>query len=432
MKENRISDLNAEVGILSSLLIDDSILPQALEEVREEYFFYNRYRTIFKAIKNLYARRKPIDLITLADELKMENVFEKVGGVETLNIIGNLLNTSANYSFYARILKEKYHLRVIMNTCNGALAEIDSAKLSAEEILDGIVSSILTLDFTDKEKKLLSLQELLKRYSNLTEQAEQDFVYTGFSNLDNLVSPLSAGQLIILAARPSVGKTALALQIMTNVAIRQKKTVVFYSVEQSKKEILCRLLAQKGLYSMSEIFGLRLTKSEIASYLQEMEKAKIYINDYGKIKVSDIRQEIDALRRKGIQPDFLIVDYLQLLTADRVYKSKYEEVSALSREMKLLAKDVGAPVLVLSQLNRELENREDKRPRLSDLRDSGSLEQDADKVMFLYRDELYNKDTDYPGVVEVITRKNRNGKRGTIMLYFDEPYITFSPVDNRE
>ncbi|MDY0218956.1 MAG: replicative DNA helicase [Candidatus Cloacimonas acidaminovorans] len=431
MKENRIADLNAELGILSAMLIDDSILPQAIGELKEEYFYHNNYRKIFQAIKKLYDRQNKVDLITLADELKMEGIFDTVGGVQILNLLSDFVNSAVNYPLYLKILKDKYRLRELLNICNSSIIEITSAKASAEDILNNIITSILSMDFTEEEKKLVSLQELIRRYADCIDPSEtENYIDTGFPDIDKLLGSLSAGQLVILAGRPSMGKTALALQIMKNVAIRQGKTVIFYSIEQSNEEILSRLLAQKGIYSMDEIFGLKMTKREIASYLQSLENSNIYLNDYGKIKTSDIRNEINIMKKRGIKPDLLIIDYLQLLTSERIYKSKYEEVSAISRDMKILAKDLRVPILILSQLNRDLENREDKRPRLSDLRDSGNLEQDADKVLFLYRDEVYNKDTDYPGIVEVIVRKNRNGKRGTAMLYFNENYITFNPVDN--
>jgi replicative DNA helicase len=255
-------------------------------------------------------------------------------------------------------------------------------------------------------------------------------INTGFYELDRLIGNIIGGQYIILAGRPSMGKTAFALNIARNLA-RKNKAVAIFSAEQSKSELLLRLIAQNSNLTMEQVFNGQ-TEIELANNINNIYDLPIFIDDSANISPISIKSSVSNLLKRKININLVIIDYLQLIKSNNKYNSRYEEISAISREIKNISRDLNIPFIVLAQLNRKLEDREDKRPKLSDLRDSGNIEQDADKVLFIYRDEVYNDNTDFPHTAEILIKKNRNGRLGSVQLYFNQEHINFYSLEKEE
>ncbi len=423
-------DKFAEIAVISALLNEQEIIPQVINDLREDYFTQKENKIILRAILNIYERNENIDIITVYDELVNIGKLKLAGGIEYINYISDYVVSAYNIKTHLRIIKEKYNLRKIYLFCQDILRKINTGtKNSKVNLIDYALNSFLNLDIHSNAENIFCLNDIISNYIDNNNTNSQTIVNTYYFDLDRLIGNIIGGQYIILASRPSMGKTAFALNIARNIA-KNNKSVVIFSAEQSKNELLLRLIAQNSSLTMEEVFSGQ--EIELNSSIENIYNLPIYIDDSPNLTSLSIKSAVANLLKRKINVSIVIIDYLQLLKTNTKYQSRYEEVSAISREIKNISRELDIPFLVLAQLNRKLEDREDKRPKLSDLRDSGNIEQDADKVLFLYRDEVYNENTDFPHLAEILVKKNRNGKLGSIQLYFNQEHISFYSLEKEE
>jgi replicative DNA helicase len=429
-------NLDAEESIIGAAMLSANALSIAEEIIEPHHFYRPSNGIIFKEAQALAAEGQAVDYITLSNALETRGLLEKAGGRERLQEIAGIVPAASNVGHYAKIVREMAGLRALLNTGieitklaqerNGTLDELieQSEKALSEAVEPTIGSNFATLDET--------MEELL---SDIREAIRTDTpifgTRTGLVDLDNTLTGLHPGTLTLLAARPGMGKSALALNIAENI-VDQEETVAFLTLEMSKRELLIRSFARESRIDSQRIRMGLLNEDEqkqIASAKKTIDarKERLLIEDTSGMTNAKLRAEIRRLHRQS-DVKLIVVDYLQLMLATSDVDSRQEEIAAISRSLKLLAKELHIPVLALSQLNRKLEGRNDKRPNLADLRDSGALEQDADVVLFLYRDEYYNPDSKDVGVCEAIIAKNRMGPSNTIKLAFNARFSTFKNI----
>ncbi|MHC1725100.1 MAG: replicative DNA helicase [Syntrophobacteraceae bacterium] len=424
--------LEAEQSLLGGILIDSSGLPAALEVLRGDEFYKDSHRTIYTAIQDLFERNEPVDLLTVTDLLAERKQLEGVGGVSYIASLTEVMGSSANVAAYAKIIGEKAVLRRLIQTANEIISFSYGGK-SAEEVLENAESAIFKLAERKIRNSYFPLKEVIKKNIEAIERYQEyresvSGVTSGFKDLDKLTAGFQKSDLIILAARPSMGKTALALNIASNAAQKAGVPIGFFSLEMSKEQLAMRLLCMEARVDSHKIRSGFLSRQECAKLLNaagSFMDVPIYIDDTPSISPLELRAKARRMMSdQGL--GMVIVDYLQLMKGRDNSERREQEISEISRSLKGLAKELDIPVIALAQLNRKVEERADKRPMMSDLRESGAIEQDADVIAFIYRDEVYNRDCKEPGVAEVIIGKQRNGPSGeTVKLVYINTYTRF-------
>ena len=430
-------DDEAEQAVLGSMLTDKDAVVAAIETLKPGDFYRNDNMTIYEAVMTIYGKGEPIDIITLKDELTSMGKLEAVGGLEYLASLPDKVPTTANVDKYVKIVEEKSLLRGLIKTANELIELGYSQNEEIETIMDGAEKKIFDIMQRKSQKGYESIKDILvDSFTELQElyNKKQHItgVATGFADLDNKTAGFHKSELILIAARPAMGKTAFALNIATNAAVGNNTPVVVFSLEMSKEQcanrILCaQAMVDSGKVQRGDITDEEWSKLAIASG-ELSESAGIFIDDTPGITVSEIRAKCRKLKlEKNI--GLVIIDYLQLVQGSGKTSSREQEIAEISRSLKILAKEIEVPVIALSQLSRAVEARPDHRPMLSDLRESGSIEQDADIVMFLYRDDYYNEDSEKKNIAEVIIAKQRAGSTGTVELAWLGKYTKFANLE---
>ena len=427
-------DIEAEQAVIGSMLTDRDAVMLAVEKLKADSFYREDNKYIFEAIVNLYNKSEPIDLITVKDELASMNLFEKVGGMEYLVMLPDKVPTTANAQKYINIVQEKAILRNLIKTANEILELGYNGAEDVEDIMSGAEKKIFDL-IQDKNKNGYAhiKDVLIDSFNKLEELYNQKTritgVPTGFADLDLITAGLHGSDLILLAARPAMGKSAFALNIAANAALRAKTPVAIFNLEMSKEQLVDRILCSEAMVDSNKIRTGKLEEDDwnkLAGVVGPLSDANIYIDDTPGISIMEIRTRCRKLK---IEKDIglIIIDYLQLVQgSNKKNASREQEIAEISRSLKILAKELNVPVIALSQLSRAVEQRPDHRPMLSDLRESGSIEQDADIVMFLYRDDYYNKDSEEKDITEVNIAKHRAGSTGTAKLLWMGNYTKFA------
>jgi len=428
-------DIEAEQAVIGSMLTDKDAVMLAVEKLKGNDFYREDNKSIFDAMINLYNKSEPVDLITVKDELESMNLFDKVGGMEYLALLPAKVPTTANAQKYIEIVKEKSMLRSLIKAANEIIDLGYDASEDVEDIMNGAEKKIFDL-IQNRNKSGYSpikdvliesftkLEELYNRKQHITG------VPTGFGELDYMTTGLHGSELILIAARPAMGKSAFALNIAANAALKSNIPVAIFNLEMSKEQLVDRILCSEAMVDSNKVRTGKLEEedwSKLASVVGPLSESNIFIDDTPGISIMEIRTRCRKLKmEKDI--GLIIIDYLQLVQGsnNRRNGTREQEIAEISRSLKILAKELNVPVIALSQLSRAVDNREDHRPMLSDLRESGSIEQDADIVMFLYRDDYYNKDSEEKDISEVIIAKHRGGSTGKVKLLWMGNYTKFA------
>ncbi len=426
--------IEAEESILSAILLDNSTLLDVLELLRPEDFYRTAHQTIFAAIESLFSKAEPVDLITLTNALRDSNDLEKIGGATYLARIVDTVPSAINVSHYASIVRDKSALRRLIARAGEIAQRCYEDAGDFDQVLDFAEGAVFEISENKHKAAFHPLGKVIESNIDALEERQGNKalitgIPTGFTRLDHMTSGLQGSDLIILAARPAMGKTALALNMARNAAFESNIPVAIFSLEMSKEQLSMRMLCSEARVDSSRVRSGFLNPEDwnrITDAAGTLSEAPLFIDDSPDISTTSIRTKC---RRLKMDKDLglVIIDYLQLMRGRIGTERRDLEISEISRSLKLLAKELNVPVVALSQLNRKLEERSDKRPQLSDLRESGALEQDADVVAFIYRDEVYNKDENNPnrGTAEVILSKQRNGPTGVVPLTFLGAYTRF-------
>ena len=419
------ANINAERSVLGAILLNDTAWTLLSELLRAEDFYVPQHQVIFQALQTVSQKYKRLDLVTLHDELLKRDDLDKVGGMSYLMSLQEELPLPGLVEQHAQIIKEKAVLRDLINSASGIVNKCyqqDEENLAA--VLDHAEKTIFQIAQKRSSSHFVQLDIWLKKtfqHLSTIKSARQGVtgVPVGFKDFDLMTSGLQSGDLVVLAARPSMGKTALALNMALNAA-REKTGVGFFSLEMSAEQLTLRLLSAEANIPHHAIRNATISSQEwvtLTNVASQLAEYKFFIDDTAGIDILELRARARKLKQDH-DIKLLVVDYLQLLTSPRKHENRHQEVSDISRSLKALAKELGLPIIALSQLSRAVDSRTDKRPMLSDLRESGAIEQDADLIMFLYRDVMYNSETEDPGLAELIIGKQRNGPTGTVNLHF--------------
>ena len=425
-------NVEAERSVLGALLINDEAIGTALEVLDVSWFYSETHRKIYSAILELYNNRKNVDLITLSDKMKGDGLLESIGGLPYLSLLIDTVPTAANVEHYATIVKEKGVLRQLIKNATQIVNACYSAQGSVDEIVDTAERLIFEIADIKQKQQAVHIKELVRssieKIDSLYQRKEHvTGLATEFSEFDRMTSGLQPADLIIVAGRPSMGKSAFAASIVEHVGIDQKKGVAFFSLEMSKEQLVQRMLCSQARVDAHKVRSGFLSPADwpkLTSAAGKLSSSKIYIDDTPAISALELRAKARRLKAQyDIQ--LLVLDYLQLMRGSFKVESRQQEISQISRSLKSLARELSVPVIALSQLSRAVETRQDHRPQLSDLRESGAIEQDADVVCLLMREEYYNPTEENRGVAEVIIAKQRNGPVGTVKLSFIKEYMRF-------
>ena len=430
---------DAEVSVLGAILIHADAMMRAVEMLIPEDFYQDAHRLIFEAALNLVNRAQPVDVVTVGEELRQQNLLDRVGGLPYLMELAGLVPTAAHVDHYAHFVKETATLRRLIDTATRMVTESYKGEQSPRELLDWAQQELFALT-SGGQRDVVKLHDVLIETFNRLEQLYENKgklvgVPTGFHDLDRLTAGLQRSDLIIVAARPSMGKTMLCLNLARHVAVHEKIAVAIFSLEMSREQLAMRLLSAE-----SELPAHRLRTGELdgemwgqlSRALGHLSEAPIFIDDTPGISALELRAKARQLKMQH-QIGLVIIDYMQLMQGRRS-ENRQQEISDISRSLKALARELDVPVVALSQLSRAVESRNDKRLMLSDLRESGAIEQDADIVAFLYREDYYTKEAENPDVTELILAKQRNGPTGTINLLFKKDvgkFLSIAHTDDR-
>ena len=432
------NDVEAEQAVIGSMLTDRDAVISAIEVLKEEDFYREDNKTIYEAILNLNNRSEPIDIITLKAELTSMGMFDKIGGLEYIVGLPEKVPTTANVEKYISIVKEKSELRRLIKAANEIIEQGYDPTENIDDIMNSAEKKIFNI-MQDKDQKSYSpiKDVLIDAFTELEQLYNQKQhitgVPTGFIDLDYKTAGLHNSDLILIAARPAMGKSAFALNIATNAALKAKVPAVLFSLEMSKEQMVNRILCSEAMVDSNKVRTGKIDDDDwikLADTMGDLSEAPIYIDDTPGISINEIRAKCRKLKlEKNI--GLVVIDYLQLVqgSSKRAQGSREQEISEISRSLKILAKEINVPVIALSQLSRAPEQRPDHRPMLSDLRESGAIEQDADIVMFLYRDDYYNEDSEDKGLAEVIVAKHRAGSTGTVKLVWLGNYTKFANME---
>jgi replicative DNA helicase len=434
-------NLEAEASLLGAVLIDGDALVKIADSIHSHDFYDQRHQRIYEAITQLYERRSPIDVLTLADQLKTNGVLDLVGGASYLTELTNFVPTAAHVEQYAEIVAQK-SLRRRLIKASSDIVELgyDESK-ALRELVEAAETSLFQVSQQHVKQSIVSIETILAASFDRLDDLHRDKnkirgVQTGFKDMDDVLAGLQRSDLFILAARPSMGKTAFALNLAHNVATMAKEPVLLFSLEMSKEQLVDRLLSMESGVDAWALRTGNLTDTDfekIGNAMGTLSEAPIYIDDTPGITVSDLRTKA---RREAHQHKLglIIVDYLQLMSGGSKFgggENRTQEISEISRGLKGIARELDVPLIALSQLSRSVENRNPQIPQLADLRESGSIEQDADVVAFIYREEYYNPESSKKGITEILIKKHRNGPTGDISLFFDKERQRFRSVDTK-
>jgi len=432
-------NIDSEKALLGSIMLKPESIYDVVDIVKEESFYSEKHRMIYSAIIELSSKREPIDLLSLSSRLKEKKQIDQIGGNTYLTELVNMVPSAANIKHYAKIVQKKYILRNLIGVADHISELGYDENEEIEELLDKAEKKIFSVTNVSVTQKFTKIKEALgEAWDRLdmlhNSKNELRGIPTGFKELDEKLSGLQKSDLIILAARPSMGKTALALDIARQAAVNHNVPVGIFSLEMGSQQLVDRMLAAESQVDAWKLRTGRLNADEefqkIRDSLDKLAKAPIFIDDQPSNNIIGMRSSARRLKSEhGV--GLIIVDYLQLMTTTKSYDSMVNQVTEISRSLKSLAREIDVPVLALSQLSRAVEQRRDK-PRLSDLRDSGSIEQDADAVLFIHRDDKYNENSDKPNIAEILIEKHRNGPTGKVDLYFDEKRTTFLSIDKSQ
>jgi len=426
-------NIEAEQAVLGAVLIKKEALTEVQEILQPEDFYREAHRVVYSAMEELFLHNEAVDLVTLTEQLRKKDQLEKVGGLAFVTALANSVPTAANVSYHAKIVREKADLRNLIDAATEIAGKAYEDADEVENIMDEAEKKILSLASSrtgsDFEPIKTILMNSIDRISALYEsKGGLTGLSTGFKDLDQLTSGLQPSDLVLVAARPSMGKTAFTLNIAAHAALRDH-SVAFFSLEMSKEQLVQRMLCSEGAIDSQRLRTGQLEDEEWGKLIgtaDRLSKAKIFIDDTPGITVMELRSKARRLKAEhGLE--LVVIDYLQLMQgrSSRSGDNRQQEISEISRSLKALARELNVPVVALSQLSRSVESRQVKKPMLSDLRESGSLEQDADIVMFLYREDYYDQDTENKNITEVIIAKHRNGPVDTVSLFFQKEFTKF-------
>ena len=436
-------DILAEQSVLGAIFIDEGKLVFVREYIEAEDFFKHAHRLIFAAMVALSERNEAIDATTMRNYLANHGDLEAIGGLGYLAEVINSVPTSANAEYYAKIVAEKSNLRKLIERLTDSVNQAYEGADDADTIIANAEKALIDVSEGASRSGFKRIDDVLNlNFENLEARSQQTSDITGIASgypaLDNMTTGFHEEELIILAARPAVGKTAFALNVAQNIGTKLGLTVAIFSLEMGAESLVDRMLAAEGVINSRSIRTGQLTDEEWQKLMiaqSNLAQASIYIDDTPGIRITEIRSRARKLAQETGNLGLVLIDYLQLITGNG-RESRQQEVSEISRQLKILAKELRVPVIALSQLSRSIEQRQDKKPMLSDLRESGSIEQDADIVAFLHRDDYYHNEEEEGGIpnntVEVIIEKNRSGARGSVELMFQKEYNKFSSISKRE
>lgn len=432
-------NIEAEQAVLGAVFLEPEALARATEFLVPEDFYRASHQRIFNAMVSLTDKGEPIDLVTVTSELADANILEEVGGVSYLSDLAGSVPTAANIEYYSKIVDEKSLLRRLIRTATDIVTSGYSNDDEVEDVLNDAEKNILDVSQRKRSGAFQNIKDvLIDVYDNIEQlhhhKAQVTGVASGYRDLDQITSGFQRNDLIIIAARPSVGKTAFALNIAQNVAIHAEENVAIFSLEMGAEQLVSRMLCAEGNIDAQRLRTGRLEAEDwgkLTMAMGSLSNAGIYIDDTPGIRVSDIRSKCRRLKQEnGL--GMILIDYLQLIQGSaNSRENRQQEVSEISRSLKALARELNVPLIALSQLSRGVESRQDKRPMMSDLRESGSIEQDADIVGFLYRDDYYDQESEKQNIIEIIISKQRNGPVGTVELAFVKEYNKFVDLDHR-
>jgi replicative DNA helicase len=432
-------NVDAEKSLLGAVLIDEETLADISENVHEKDFYERRHAIIFGGMMRLYEKHKPVDLLTLTDELKRKKELDTVGGSAYLTELTNYVPTSAHAEAYAKLVASKAVRRRLIKA-SGDISEMGyNEETSTEELLEQAEAELFAVSDQSLKQDMVSIESILTESFDRMEELHRNKgalrgVRTGYKGLDNMTAGLQKSDLVILAARPAMGKTTLVTNLAYNVATIAKQPVLFFSLEMSKEQLVDRMLADASGVDAWNIRTGNLSDDDfgkLSEAMGELAEAPIYIDDTPGLSVLQMRTK--ARRAAHDQPlGLIIIDYLQLMQGSGASQgNRVQEVSEISRGLKLIARELNVPVIALSQLSRSVESRSPQIPQLADLRESGSIEQDADIVMFIYREAYYDPETERENITDLIIAKHRNGPTGKVELYFHPERLRFMSVDHK-
>lgn len=427
---------DAEIAVIGSALTNPHSVAESAEIVRPDDFYFPQNREIYSAILELFNENEAIDFITVSNRLSQNDKLDAVGGIEYLRNAATNVPTTRHVTYYSNIIRDKATLRALIQRSN-AIADLAYSETDkVERVVDQAEQLIFDVSASRDKGDILPMSEIfLGSYQEIVENSMNDSgitgIDTGFSELNRRTGGFHGGELIIIAGRPGMGKSSFAVNIAEHISISNQKTVAVFNLEMPKEQIVNRIICSQALVNLSKIRTGEMTGEDwekIGAIVDRIATAPMYIDDTASITVSEIRAKCRRLKQtKNLQ--LIVIDYLQLMQSSGRADSRQQEIAEISRSLKVLAKELNIPVIALSQLSRASESRSDKRPMLSDLRESGQIEQDADLIMFLYRDDYYNKDTDEKNLAECSIAKNRNGEPGTFKLGWRGEYTKFSNVE---
>lgn len=427
------NSLEAEQSVLGAMLLDKEAISVATEFVSGEDFYREAHKEIFEAVVELFDKGQPVDLITLPEKLKVRNTLEAVGGITYLTNLMNIVPSTHNVGNYAKIIEEKSLLRKLIKASNEIMSKSYEGPGDISAVLEGAEKAIFDISLNRSNQGFVHIKNILNSNFDKIEElylnkGKITGVSTGFTDLDEILSGLQKSDLVLVAARPSMGKTSFILNMVQQSGIRDKVATAIFSLEMSKEQLTQRIICAEALIDSHKLRIGDITEDEwvkLARAMGPLSEAPIYIDDTPAISMSEMRAKCRKLKIEH-NLGLVLIDYLQLMSGNGKYDSRQQEISDISRALKGMAKELGVPVVACAQLSRAPELRADHRPIMSDLRESGAIEQDADVIMFLYRDEYYHADTEKKNIAEVIISKQRNGPTGTIELVWLGQFTKFA------
>ncbi|MCR4862203.1 MAG: replicative DNA helicase [Ruminococcus sp.] len=424
--------IEAEQSVIGAVLADPSALPVVIEKIKPEYFYNEQHKAIYSIILRMFTSGQPVDIITVLNEAEKLHIFDSSAeGRRYLAEIGDALPSTSNIESYCKIVADKYFIRSLGLAARMILDDIQSGEQDSQLLLDAAEQKIYDIRQGRDVQGLIPLKaaitEAYDRLGKISGPDKDKYVgaRTGFTLLDSITSGLNKSDLIIIAARPGMGKTSFAMNIATNVARRSEKEVVTFNLEMSKEQLATRILSTEALVDSNSLRNGRISSEDwvkLATSAGYLSTLPLFIDDTASMTVQQMKAKLRRTKNLGL----VIIDYLQLMESTSRSDNRVVVISEITRQLKVMAKELNVPVILLSQLSRAVESRTDKRPMLSDLRESGSIEQDADIVLFLYREAYYNKESQRQNISECIVAKNRHGETGTVELIWDGQYTRFS------
>lgn len=427
-------NMEAEQSVIGSMLMDRDAIATVNDMLTKDDFYNAQYGLLFEQMSALFKEGKPVDIVTLSNRLKENNVSEEIAGMKYIGDILDSVPTSANAKYYAQIVADKSLLRKMIKLnediekdCYLDTDDVDGLLEKAEQgVFQLIKERNGGSDFTQIDKIIIDVIDQIEAASKMNTRVTG--IPTGFIDLDNMLTGLHGSELILVAARPAMGKTAFVLNIAHEVAVKKKKTTAIFSLEMSKEQLVTRMIAMDSLVNSQKIMTGQLAEDEwdkIADSTETIAEAPLFIDDNSAITIADLRSKCRKLKQNN-DLSLIIIDYLQLMSTTKHVESRQQFISDMSRSLKVLARELDVPVIALSQLNRAVDSRPDHKPVLADLRESGAIEQDADVVMFIYRDDYYNPDTEKKGIADIIIAKQRKGSVGSVELVWLQDYTKFA------